>query len=140
MQHLHCFRQLPQQLAQASEAVQQLMASDLLSLLHFQTLPHLQDHILAAIMQHQEFLASGSVPCKAHMLRACALLHVPLAPTPLNLLAVSLLCLLGHYCGRCSCPVCHPMDVILSQLCLGLGTSLLYTTTLDAARGLGFRV
>ena len=61
VQHLHCFRQLPQQLIEAGEAVQQLMASDLLSLLRFQALPHLQDHILAAIMQHQEYLASGSV-------------------------------------------------------------------------------
>ena len=61
VQHLHCFRQLPQQLLEAGEAVQQLMASDLLSLLRFQALPHLQDHILAAIMQHQEYLASGSV-------------------------------------------------------------------------------
>ncbi|DBA81853.1 hypothetical protein WJX77_011322 [Trebouxia sp. C0004] len=59
LQHLHCFRQLPQQLLVAGEAVQQLMASDLLGLMRFQALPHLQDHMLAAIMQHQEYLASG---------------------------------------------------------------------------------
>jgi len=61
LQHLHCFRQLPQQLLVAGEAVQQLMASDLLGLMRFQALPHLQDHILAAIMQHQEYFASGWV-------------------------------------------------------------------------------
>lgn len=61
LQHLHCFRQLPQQLLVAGEAVQQLMTSDLLGLMRFQALPHLQDHMLAAIMQHQELLASGWV-------------------------------------------------------------------------------
>ncbi len=61
LQHLHCFRQLPQQLLAAGEAVQQLMASDLLGLMRVQALPHLQDHLLAAIMQHQEYLASGWV-------------------------------------------------------------------------------
>ncbi|KAA6426324.1 MAG: VPS54 isoform 2 [Trebouxia sp. A1-2] len=61
LQHLHCFRQLPQQLLVAGEAVQQLMASDLLGLMRFQALPHLQDHMLAGIMQHQEFLASGQI-------------------------------------------------------------------------------
>lgn len=59
LQHLHCFRHLPQQLAQAEEAVQDLMASNLLALLRFQALPQLQDHILAAIMQQQEYSASG---------------------------------------------------------------------------------
>lgn len=72
LQHLHCFRQLPHQLTEAGEAVQQLMAADLLSLLRFQALPHLQDHILAAIMQHQEYLASGSVcPPKQFMISDC---------------------------------------------------------------------
>lgn len=59
MQQLHCFRQLPHQLSEASEAVQQLMAADLLSLLRFHALPHLKDHLVAAIMQQQEYLASG---------------------------------------------------------------------------------
>lgn len=66
LQHLHCFRQLPQQLLVAGEAVQQLMASDLLGLMRFQALPHLQDHMLAGIMQHQEFLASGWALLKIH--------------------------------------------------------------------------
>lgn len=59
VQQLHCFRQLPHQLSEASEAVQQLMAADLLSLLRFHALPHLKDHLVAAIMQQQEYLASG---------------------------------------------------------------------------------
>lgn len=63
LQHLHCFRHLPQQLAQAEEAVQEMMASDLLALLRFQALPQLQDDILAALMQQQEYSASGYGPC-----------------------------------------------------------------------------
>ena len=59
MQQLHCLRQLPLQLSEASEAVQQLMAADLLSLLRFHGLPHLKDHIVASIMQQQEYLAAG---------------------------------------------------------------------------------
>lgn len=59
MHQLHCFRQLPLQLSQASEAVQQLMAADLLSLLRFHALPYLKEHIVASIMQQQEYLASG---------------------------------------------------------------------------------
>ncbi|KAL3152085.1 hypothetical protein ABBQ32_001192 [Trebouxia sp. C0010 RCD-2024] len=62
VQQLHCFRQLPHQLSEASEAVQQLMAADLLSLLRFHALPHLKDHIVAGIMQQQEYLASGRPP------------------------------------------------------------------------------
>jgi len=67
LQHLHCFRQLPQQLVVAGEAVQQLMASDLLGLMRFQALPHLQDHLLAGIIQHQEYLASGWVSLSHHI-------------------------------------------------------------------------
>lgn len=59
VQQLQCFRQLPYQLSEASEAVQQLMAADLLTLLCFHALPHLKDHLVAAIMQQQEYLASG---------------------------------------------------------------------------------
>ncbi len=83
LQHLHCFRQLPQQLLVAGEAVQQLMASDLLGLMRFQALPHLQDHMLAAIMQHQEYLASGwvSLPSYTTVTALCHMLpfiqHVP---------------------------------------------------------------
>lgn len=77
MQHLHCFRHLPQQLTEAGEAVQQLMASELLSLLRFQALPHLQDHILAAVMQHQEYLTSGSVFYPGSVLNA---IHVCVCP------------------------------------------------------------
>ena len=63
LQHLHCFRHWPQQLAQAEEAVQEMMASDLLALLRFQALPQLQDHVLAALMQHQEHSTSGYAAC-----------------------------------------------------------------------------
>ena len=59
VQQLHCFRQLPHQLSEASEAVQQLLAADLLRLLRFHALPDLKDHLVAAIMQQQEYLASG---------------------------------------------------------------------------------
>lgn len=59
LQHLHCFRQLPQQLIQAGEAVQELMVSDLLALLRFQALPLLEDHILAAVIQQQEYSSVG---------------------------------------------------------------------------------
>lgn len=59
VQQLHCLRRLPHQLSQASEAVQQLMAADLLGLLRFHALPHLKDHIVAGITQQQEYTASG---------------------------------------------------------------------------------
>lgn len=59
VQQLHCFRQLPHQLSEASEAVRQLMAADLLGLLRFHALPHFKNHIVAAITQQQEYLASG---------------------------------------------------------------------------------
>ena len=58
---MHCFRHLPQQLQEAGEAVQQLMSSDLLSLLRAGGAggAALQDPLLAAIMQNQEIAASG---------------------------------------------------------------------------------
>ena len=60
VQQMHCFRHLPQQLQEAGEAVQQLMSSDLLSLVRAQSGgAALQDPLLASIMQNQEIQASG---------------------------------------------------------------------------------
>ena len=65
--------------------MQQLMASDLLGLMRFQALPHLQDHLLAAIMQHQEYLASGWVPLPFYTtLTSCPLAHVAICPACAN--------------------------------------------------------
>lgn len=117
VQQLQCFRHLPHQLTEASEAVQQLMASDLLSLLHFHGLSHLQDHILAGIMEHQEYLASGSVmlccfPClPLHLARHDLALPLPGLATSIAWLLAGLVQQPTHPFLLCITACCKPLSL-----------------------------